>query len=104
MMDAATISRDLTASLDRSSTKRSTRKRLFLLFAAVVIFAAGGWWGWSTYLAADTVTTENAYTNVEVSQMTPLVGGPVKRVLVVNSQHVRAGDVLVELEDRKSVV
>ncbi len=31
--------------------------------------------------------------------MTPLVSAPVKRVLVVNSQHVEAGDVLVELDD-----
>jgi membrane fusion protein (multidrug efflux system) len=31
--------------------------------------------------------------------VTPLVAGPVKRVLVVNSQHVRAGDLLVELDD-----
>src|SRR3546814_16159939 len=42
---------------------------------------------------------ENAYTNVEVSQVTPLVGGPVKRVLVVNSQLVHAGDLLLELDD-----
>lgn len=31
--------------------------------------------------------------------MTPLVGGPVKRVLVVDSQPVHAGDLLVELDD-----
>ncbi|UWU94203.1 HlyD family efflux transporter periplasmic adaptor subunit [Bradyrhizobium sp. CB1015] len=56
-------------------------------------------WGWATFLAPDTETTENAYTNVEVFQVTPLVGAPVKHVLVVNSQHVRAGDTLVELDD-----
>src|SRR3546814_1894410 len=42
---------------------------------------------------------ENAYTNVEVSQVTPLVGGPGKRVLGVNSQLVHAGDLLLELDD-----
>jgi membrane fusion protein, multidrug efflux system len=103
---ATTLNRDLTTSLDdQSSTSASTktkgrsRRRLFLLFAVGLIVAAGGWWVWSTFFAADNVSTENAYTNVEVSQVTPLVGGPVKRVMVVNSQHVRAGDVLVELDD-----
>jgi membrane fusion protein, multidrug efflux system len=98
---ATTLNRDLTASLDQpsTSTKGRTRRRLFVLFAAIMIVAAGGWWVWSTFLAADNVATENAYTNVEVSQVTPLVGGPVARVLVVNSQQVRAGDVLVELDD-----
>lgn len=98
-MDAATtLNRDITASIDRSSTRRRARRRLFLLLAASVTLAAGGWWLWAAYLAADSVATENAYTNVEVSQVTPLVGGPVARVLVVNSQYVRAGDLLVELD------
>ena len=75
------------------------RKRLFLVFAGGLALAAATWWGWSTFIAADTETTENAYANVEVSQVTPLVSGPVKRVHVVNSQHVRSGDILVELDD-----
>ncbi|WP_435803785.1 efflux RND transporter periplasmic adaptor subunit [Sphingomonas echinoides] len=50
-------------------------------------------------VAADSESTGDAYTNVEVSQVTPLVGGPVKRVLVVDSQPVHAGDLLVELDD-----
>lgn len=99
MMDAATLDPDLPVSIDRSSPRRRTRQRLFLLLAVSVIVAAGSWWIWSAYFAADSVATENAYTNVEVSQVTPLVGGPVARVLVVNSQAVRAGDVLVELDD-----
>jgi membrane fusion protein (multidrug efflux system) len=102
MTDAAALNReDLTASLDRPSTRGRgrIRQRLFLIFAAVTILTGGSWWVWSAFFAADNVTTENAYANVEVSQVTPLVGGPVKRVLVVNSQQVRAGDVLVELDD-----
>ncbi len=99
MMDAAALDSRLTASLDHIAIKGRTRRRLFLVLAAVIVFAASGWWAWTTYLAGDYVSTENAYTNVEVSQVTPLVGGPVKRVAVVNSQHVRAGEVLVELDD-----
>jgi membrane fusion protein (multidrug efflux system) len=86
-------------SVDQALHKGQRRKRLFLMFAGGLALAGATWWGWSTFIASDTETTENAYANVEVSQVTPLVSGPVKRVLVVNSQHVRSGDILVELDD-----
>ena len=85
--------------VEQASPKGQRRKKLFLVFAGGLVLAAATWWGWSTFIAADTETTENAYANVEVSQVTPLVSGPVKRVLVVNSQPVRSGDVLIELDD-----
>jgi membrane fusion protein (multidrug efflux system) len=99
MMDATTLNREMTAPVDAPSTARRTRQRLLLLVAAACIVAACSWWIWATFLAAAHVTTENAYTNVEVSSVTPLVGGPVSRVPVVDSQAVRAGDVLLELDD-----
>lgn len=74
-------------------------KRVLLVVAGVVLLIALGWWMWGAFIRNDTQSTENAYTNVEVSQVTPLVGGAVRRVLVVNTQAVRAGDVLVELDD-----
>jgi membrane fusion protein (multidrug efflux system) len=80
-------------------SKSGKRKRLFLIFGGAIVLIALCWWIWATFIAGDTESTENAYTNVEVSQVTPLVGGPVKRVAVVNTQAVRAGDVLVELDD-----
>lgn len=97
-MDAVTIDRELGASNDRTFSNRHKRRRLFLLFGGSLILVAGCWWMWSRFIATDTESTENAYTNVEISQVTPLVGGPVKRVAVVNSQLVHAGDVLVELD------
>jgi membrane fusion protein, multidrug efflux system len=87
------------ASVDQAPRKRQRRKRLFLMLAAGLAIAGATWWGWATFIASDIETTENAYTNVEVSQVTPLVSAPVKHVLVVNSQHVRAGDTMVELDD-----
>jgi membrane fusion protein, multidrug efflux system len=84
---------------DQAQHKGQRRKRLFLMFAIGLAIAGASWWGWATFIASDTEATENAYTNVEVSQVTPLVSAPVKRVLVVNSQHIRAGDTLVELDN-----
>ncbi len=92
-------SREEEVPVDQAPQKGQRRKRLFLMFAGGLALAGALWWGWATFIAADTEATENAYTNVEVSQVTPLIGAPVKHVLVVNSQHVRAGDTLVELDD-----
>jgi len=98
-MDAITLDQKPSAASDQTFSNRQKRKRLFLLFGGALILVAACWWVWSTFIAADTESTENAYANVEVAQVTPLVGGPVKRVLVVNSQLVHAGDVLVALDD-----
>jgi membrane fusion protein, multidrug efflux system len=99
MAGAATLRQEGDVSVDQALHKRQRRKRLFFMFAGGLAIAGASWWGWATFIASDTETTENAYTNVEVSQVTPLVSAPVKRVLVVNSQHVRADDTLVELDD-----
>lgn len=78
---------------------RQRRLRLLLLFGGFLLFAAAAWWLWANVFAGDVESTENAYTNVELAQVTPLVSAPVKRVRVVESQKVAAGDVLVELDD-----
>ena len=99
MAGTAALRQEDDVSVDQAPHKGQRRKRLFLMFAGGLAIAGASWWGWATFIASDTEATENAYTNVEVSQVTPLVSAPVKRVLVVNSQHVRAGDTLVELDD-----
>ncbi len=99
MAGTASLRHEDDLSVDQTLHKGQRRKRLFRMFAVALALAGTSWWGWLTFIASDTETTENAYANVEVSQVTSLVSGPVKRVLVVNSQHVRSGDVLVELDD-----
>ena len=83
----------------RDPTKARRRKILIVGFLAVVILAGLLWWVWAAFLAPKTETTDNAYTNVEVAQVTPLTGGPVKAVYVVNTQVVQAGQVLFVLDD-----
>jgi membrane fusion protein (multidrug efflux system) len=79
--------------------KHRIRKRLLLLLAVVSALGGGSWWAYETYFAANVVATENAYTAVEIAQVTPLVGGPVAEVLVVETQAVTAGQILVRLDD-----
>jgi len=99
MTNATTFDEYHATASDQAPAKAQKRKRLLFLFGGGLILLVTCWWIWSTFIAAGAESTDNAYTNVEVSQVTPLIGGPVKRVFVVNSQHVQAGDVLFELDD-----
>jgi membrane fusion protein (multidrug efflux system) len=99
MTDAATPDENHAAASDQPSPEAQRRKRMILIIGGGLILLAACGWLWSAFLGENAESTGDAYTNVEVSQVTPLVGGPVKRVLVVDSQPVHAGDLLVELDD-----
>ena len=84
------------AAAARAPTGR--RKQLFSILFAVVAVAAviyGGWW---VLVGSRYVSTDDAYVDAEVAQVTPLVPGPVKEVRVVDTQPVKQGDVLVVLD------
>jgi len=78
---------------------QSKRRRLLLGFGAIAVVVALIYGVWTWVFAGRTVSTDNAYTDVEVAQVTPLVSGSVVRVQVIDSQVVRAGDVLVALDE-----
>ena len=78
----------------------SRRKGLFLRFGAIVVLVALGWLVYWWIFLSTIVSTDNAYTAVEVAQITPSVEGTVSEVLVVDTQTVKAGDVLVRIDDR----
>ncbi|HWQ08104.1 MAG TPA: HlyD family efflux transporter periplasmic adaptor subunit [Holophaga sp.] len=86
--------------LDATSALQLKRRRnqCLLVLGGGVILAAGvsaSWW----YLhASRVVSTDNAYTAVEVAQVTPAVGGIVSEVRVKDTQFVKKGDVLVTLD------
>ena len=75
------------------------RKKLFLGLAAGVALIGGGYYGYDTLVASHHAVTDNAYVGADVAQVTPLVGGPVRDVLVQDAQQVRRGDILVRLDD-----
>jgi membrane fusion protein (multidrug efflux system) len=87
------------AALAPAPAPSSNRKRWLAACGVVLLLAGGSYAAWRLFFATHTVSTDNAYTAVEVVQITPLVGGPVKKVNVVDTQAVRAGDVLVVLDD-----
>ena len=75
--------------------KTAKRKKLFLALGAAVAVIGGGY---ALLSDGDHVTTDNAYVNADVAQVTPLVTGPVSSVAVVNTQTVKRGDILVRLD------
>jgi membrane fusion protein (multidrug efflux system) len=75
------------------------RTRLFLMLAAGVAIVGGGYYAYDDLYASRHIVTDNAYVGANIAQVTPLIGGPVKEVLVDETQTVRRGDVLVRLDD-----
>ncbi|MGE0531680.1 MAG: efflux RND transporter periplasmic adaptor subunit [Hyphomonadaceae bacterium] len=92
---------DKNAGADSSADAARRRKRV-VLFAGLAASAAlliSAYFAYDHFVASRHVTTDNAYVGADVAQVTPLVGGPVREVLVEDTERVRAGDVLVRLDD-----
>lgn len=77
----------------------ASRKKGFLGLAAAIAIAAGSYGAYYYLIGSRYVTTDNAYTAAEVAEVTPAVGGIVQTVNVVDTQHVKKGEVLVQLDD-----
>lgn len=75
------------------------RKRLFKLLGLIVALVALSGYGYWALVASKHVTTDNAYAAADVAQVTPSINGIVKAINVVDTQAVKAGDVLVLLDD-----
>jgi len=82
-----------------AAARKTKRKKLFAGLAAGVVIAAGGAVAYDVAIASQYVVTDNAYVAANVAQVTPLVGGPVREVLVNDAQWVKRGDILVRLDD-----
>jgi membrane fusion protein, multidrug efflux system len=74
------------------------RKVLFVLPLLTALAAAGG--AWAFVGGANKETTDDAQVEAHVAFVAPHVAGQVKRVRVLDNQHVKVGDVLVELDAR----
>lgn len=79
-------------------TKANRRKKLLIALAAVVVISGATASAYALLYGSNFISTDNAYTAVEVAQVTPAVGGTVSRVLVTDTQAVKKGDVLVEID------
>jgi hypothetical protein len=79
--------------------KSGKRKRLFAIFAVVLVVVAIAIAVWQLMFAWRSVSTDNAYVGADVAMVTPLVSGQVTRVAVADTQQVRVGDILVQIDN-----
>ncbi|UDF05177.1 HlyD family efflux transporter periplasmic adaptor subunit [Asticcacaulis sp. AND118] len=89
-----------TSSAQNYSTKPNDRRRQLLTgLAAVVAVGVIGYGAYYLLVGSHYVSTDNAYVGAETAQVNALVAGPVARILVNETQTVKAGDVLMVIDD-----
>ncbi|HEV2271264.1 MAG TPA: efflux RND transporter periplasmic adaptor subunit [Steroidobacteraceae bacterium] len=92
----------LTSSARPRKLELSQRGKRALLFSVLAIGVAVAAAGSSTYwklVGSRYVSTDDAYTDANDALMTSQIAGRVADVTVVDSEHVRQGDVLVVIDD-----
>jgi membrane fusion protein (multidrug efflux system) len=82
----------------RPAAAASRRGQLFTLLGVVVVIAAVAFGVWWLLVGSRYVSTDDAYTDADVAQVTPLVSGAVQQVKVADTQAVHKGDVLVVID------
>lgn len=87
---------DTTSSVPANANPR--RNKLLLALAGVVgtaaVASAAYWYLYGSHFVA----TDNAYSAVEIAQVTPSVGGTISEVRVTDTQAVAKGDILVVID------
>lgn len=76
------------------------RNKLFKIFGLVTLLSFIGVFSYWYFVASKVVSTDNAYAAVEPAQVNAEVGATVNEVLVVDTQVVKKGDMLVSLDQR----
>ena len=82
------------------ATARIDQRKKWLLRLLLAVLVLGGvWLAYWFFYSSRFVSTDNAYTAVEISQVTPSVEGTVKAVNVSDTQQVQEGEVLALIDD-----
>lgn len=83
-----------------ATTAKTGGKRRILPILAVALLAGGAWYGYDWWTNGRfMVSTDDAYIEGDIATISPKVTGYVAQVNVAANQHVKAGDVLVTLDD-----
>ena len=86
-----------------SANPAGRRKGLTIVAAAVAV-AAIAWGGWHWMVARNYQTTDNAYVAGNVVQITPQVGGTVISIGADDTDYVKPGQLLVQLDSADALV
>jgi len=94
-MHQPVIVEDAKPIVDASARKKKRLKILGALLAGKLLIGGAAY----AFIDGDHVSTDNAYVSADSAQVTPLVSAAVVAVPVVNTQVVRKGDILLQLDD-----
>ncbi|MES2878692.1 MAG: HlyD family efflux transporter periplasmic adaptor subunit [Pseudomonadota bacterium] len=75
-----------------------TRKKALITLASIVVIAGLGWTAYEWLVASHYESTDNAYVQGNVIQITPQIGGTVMAILADDTDYVKAGQPLVKLD------
>ncbi|MEO8121657.1 MAG: biotin/lipoyl-binding protein, partial [Rhodoferax sp.] len=81
-----------------------TRKRALITLASIVVVAGLGWTAYEWLVASHYESTDNAYVQGNVIQITPQMGGTVVAIMADDTDFVKAGQVLVKLDSADAKV
>lgn len=88
---------------ETQKNKSKRKKVLSIFFALIIIVGISFGLYWYLY-ASHFVSTDNAYADVEIAQVTPSIGGTISEVLVTNTQVVKKGDILVKIDQTDTLL
>jgi len=96
---ASPVSESEAASDDAAKAARTAARRTWLTRLAIAVVVLGLLWAaWYFLIGRNHVSTDNAYVNAEVAQVTPLISSQVIAVNVSDTAAVKRGQVLVRLD------
>ena len=81
-----------------NAPQNPTRRKALTVLASVVVVAGLGWAAYEWLVASHYETTDNAYVQGNVIQITPQIGGTVMAILADDTDFVKAGQPLVRLD------
>ena len=74
------------------------RRKALLTIASLVVLAGAGWAGYEWLIASHYESTDNAYVQGNLIQITPQVTGTVQAIMADDTDFVKAGQTLVKLD------
>ena len=100
MSDTATLAKAPAAAPSPSVAVAKARRRRLLTWLTIAVVAGVVLYAiYALIFTGKTVSTDNAYVGADVAQVTPLVAGPVAKVLIRETEAVKAGTPVVILDD-----
>ncbi|TCB82474.1 HlyD family efflux transporter periplasmic adaptor subunit [Acinetobacter sp. ANC 4173] len=93
----------ITPPQSNAANMQAKRKKSFAIFGVILAIIAVVYAVWALFLN-HFVSTDNAYVGAETASITSMVNGQVQHVLVKDTQAVKQGDVLVQIDDRDAKI